>query len=111
MKQPYTLGIIFDADGDMKSATIGSNIGTGSNFKTLTEDQLPPYVHERIALLRLTEMQEGAIIGRRLNDIVFTIYLSYEEYKELRDLPNEKEEQNESKKTNKSRTSKSITKR
>ena len=91
MKQPYTLGIIFNKDGDMWSATIGSNIGKGGRFKTLTEDQLPSYVHERVALLKLTKMQEGGLIGRRLNELVFTIYLTYDEYKELNDLPIEKE--------------------
>jgi hypothetical protein len=88
---PYTLGIIFGVDGDVKSATIGSNLGKGSVFKTLTQDQLPPYVHERIALLRLTTMKEGGLIGRRLNELVFTIYLTYDEFKELKELSNEKE--------------------
>jgi hypothetical protein len=91
MIQPYTLGIIYNEDGDVKSATIGSNLGKGGSYRVITQDQLPPYVHERIALLRLTTMKEGGFIGRRLNPLVFTIYLTYDEYKELKDLPFEKE--------------------
>jgi hypothetical protein len=88
---PYTLGIIFGVDGDVKSATIGSNLGKGGSYRVITQDQLPPYVHERIALLRLTTLKEGGVIGRQLNELVFTIYLTYDEYKELKDLPFEKE--------------------
>lgn len=85
MKHPYTLGIIFGGDGNMKSATVGSQGNVGV-FGVLPIDQLPPYVHERIALLRLTTTKEEGVLGRKLNDLVFTIYLTYDEYKELNSL-------------------------
>lgn len=92
MIHPYTLGIICNEDGDVKSATTGSNIHKGGRFNTVPIALLPPYVHERIALLRLTENKEGGLIGRKLNPIVFTIYLTYDEYKELKNLSTDKEE-------------------
>ena len=86
MIHPYTLGIICNENGDVKSATTGSNVYKGGRFSSVPIDLLPPYVHERIALLRLTDNKEGGLIGRKLNDVIFTIYLTYDELKELNSL-------------------------
>lgn len=50
---------------------------------------LPDYMHERIALLRMCEVNKrakGEIIGRRTSDTAMLVYLSYDEYIELINL-------------------------
>jgi hypothetical protein len=91
MIHPYTLGIICEGEGDVKIATIGSNVYKGGRFYTVPNELLPSYAIERIALLRLTQDKEGGLIGRKLNDLVFTIYLTYDEFQELKELSTTKE--------------------
>jgi hypothetical protein len=49
-------------------------------------NQLPDYVHERIALIMLCDVnnrKEGEIHGRRRSENTLLVYLSYEEYYEI----------------------------
>ena len=62
------------------------SLGAYGEVKDLTMSGLPQYVYDRVALLRLTENKEKGVIGRKLNDLMFTIYLTYDEYKELNSL-------------------------
>ena len=50
---------------------------------------LPDYMNERIALLRMCDINkqaEGESIGRRTSDTAMLVYLNYDEYKELINL-------------------------
>lgn len=90
---PYTLAVIYLLDEihnpstslkeNIWSVTVGS---IGGDIKELLVDELPDYVFERVALLKLTTEKEQGEIGRKLNDLMFTIYLTRDEYKELNSL-------------------------
>jgi hypothetical protein len=52
---------------------------------------LPDYMNERIALLRMCDINkqaEGESIGRRTSDTAMLVYLNYDEYTELINLRN-----------------------
>ena len=73
MIHPYTLGIICNENGDVKSATTGSNVYKGGRFSSVPIDLLPPYVHERIALLRLTDNKEGGLIFSKVYEVILSL--------------------------------------
>jgi len=79
----HTLALIYNRqDPTIWNASI-SNRG---DVIDIPKDKLPAYVFERVALLKLTTEKEQGVIGRKLNDLMFTIYLTYDEYKELNSL-------------------------
>ena len=81
----YTLAVMYHAlnPDELWSVSLGAH----GEVKDLTTSDLPDYVLERVALLRLTENKEKGVIGRKLSDLIFTIYLTYDEYKELDSIP------------------------
>jgi hypothetical protein len=51
--------------------------------------QVPDYVEERIALLRMCNVnkrKKGETLGRKTNEGILVMYLSYDEYIELKNL-------------------------
>ena len=53
--------------------------------------RLPNYMHERIALLKLSGVNNANAvgdIGRRLSERYLTVYLTYDEYTEITELFN-----------------------
>lgn len=55
----------------------------------LGHKQMPDYIEERIALLRMCDVNKtakGETIGRRTSDTQMLVYLSYDEYIELINL-------------------------
>lgn len=49
-------------------------------------DQVPQWLAERVALLRLCDVDrdtKGEGIGRKFNDHILYVYLTYDEYKDL----------------------------
>jgi hypothetical protein len=81
----YTLAVLYHALNPDEIWSV--SLGAYGNVKDLTMSGLPEYVYERVALLRLTEDKEKGVIGRKLNEFMFTIYLTHDEYKELNSLP------------------------
>ena len=51
----------------------------------------PPFVAEKIALLRMCPTHAEGGIGRKLSDHRFTIYLTKQEYNILKEIAHEKE--------------------
>lgn len=48
----------------------------------------PEYVSERIALLKLSDVnktQKGELLGRKLEDDVVIVYLTYDEYQHIKE--------------------------
>jgi len=80
----YTLAVMFHKLNPDELWNV--SLGAYGEVKDLTMSGLPQYVYDRVALLRLTENKEKGVIGRKLNDLMFTIYLTYDEYKELNSL-------------------------
>jgi hypothetical protein len=57
----------------------------------LKDMQVPDYMNERIALLRMCDINKqakGESIGRRTSDTAMLVYLNYDEYTELINLRN-----------------------
>lgn len=51
-----------------------------------SEFVMPDYMKERVALLRMCDINKGAkgeIIGRRISDTSILVYLNYDEYTDL----------------------------
>lgn len=60
--------------------------------KTLDGAHVPQWVQERVALLRLCEInreEKGEHIGRKFTDHLLYLYLTYNEYKELIEIINQ----------------------
>jgi len=87
MKRPYTVSIETDKQGSIVKAVLNDNRLYATKDLSFTE--MPLFIHERSALLRLTDISKtarGETIGRRLEPNRFTIYLNHDEFKEIKKL-------------------------
>lgn len=58
-------------------------------FNVKNTEAVPAYVHERVALLRMCDInrhERGEINGRKLSDDCLLVYLTYDEFNELTSL-------------------------
>jgi len=88
VQKPYVARVVLTDDGGWHHIDILNNYSLV--IDTLFHGvQVPDYVEERIALLRLCEVnkrKKGEKLGRRTSDGVLVMYLSYDEYVELKNL-------------------------
>lgn len=87
-KKPYTLGVFVSGSGEVDTATLNNN--RTKEAKVIKPSELPNFVLERIALLKVGDSPaESAVtnVGRRLGSSCFTIYLELDEYKQIHALP------------------------
>jgi len=85
MKKPYTVLVQTDEQGNIIRAVLNDNKLCVVNELSFTE--MPFFIHERSALLRLTDINKtarGETIGRRLDPNNFTIYIDYEEFRKIK---------------------------
>lgn len=87
------------SNGDIEYVNVIDNV----TIKTqdMEGEQVPAWLKERVALLRLCDVnrdEKGEFIGRKFNDHMLYVYLSYDEYNELIEIiksTNERECTNE----------------
>ena len=87
MTVPFTAMATLDEDGNVKTISAMSNISYAIFLLPL--DSVPEYLMERIALLKMCDInreKQGEAIGRRFNNDIIYVYLSYDEFKELTPL-------------------------
>lgn len=86
MNRKHTLSLMFDRDDTLRSCILNDNVGLEANSCVDVED-LPPYIYERMALLKLTDdLTTVEHIGRRVGLGYYVIYLDRNEYNELKEL-------------------------
>lgn len=88
-----TIWVRLNQMGEPVEMTINSNTGAWGRLNLLGHEleMLPTYIHERVALLKLTDVnKESAVetVGRRLSGRYLTVYLSYDEYIETLNIFN-----------------------
>jgi hypothetical protein len=81
----FIIWVKLDDTGDVISVQAQDN----DTFNTIDLDLscAPEFVADRIALLKLTDVnkrKKGELIGRRLANDVLIIYLNYDEYKQIK---------------------------
>lgn len=72
------------SNGDVEYANILDNAAIRTH--ELEGEQVPPWLCERVALLRLCEPNrdaKGESIGRKFTDHMVYVYLTHDEYNEL----------------------------
>ena len=88
LTKPYVAGVVLTDDGGWHHIDVINNYSLV--IDTLMHGtKVPDYVEERIALLRLCDInkrKKGEKLGRRTSDGVLVMYLSYDEYVELKNL-------------------------
>lgn len=88
IKKPYVARVVLTDDGGWHHIDILNNYSFV--IDTLFHGaQVPDYVEERIALLRMCDVnkrKKGETLGRKTNEGILVMYLSYDEYVELKNL-------------------------
>jgi hypothetical protein len=87
MTVPFTAMVMLDEDGNVERISAMSNISYA--IFELPLDSVPEYLAERIALLKMCDInkgKQGEAIGRKFNNSIIYVYLSYDEFKELTPL-------------------------
>jgi len=88
VKKPYVARVVLTDDGGWHHIDILNNYSFV--IDTLFHGaQVPDYVEERIALLRMCDVnkrKKGETLGRKTNEGILVMYLSYDEYVELKNL-------------------------
>lgn len=88
VKKPYVARVVLTDDGGWHHIDILNNYSFV--IDTLFHGtQVPDYVEERIALLRMCDVnkrKKGETLGRKTNEGILVMYLSYDEYIELKNL-------------------------
>jgi hypothetical protein len=86
MDQRFVIWVSLDDGGDVRVVGVHDNDRLESIELDLA--RVPEFVIERIALMKLTDVnktQKGELIGRKLSDNVITIYLTYDEYQQIKE--------------------------
>lgn len=86
MNQRFVVIVHLQEDGDVDWAAACDN-GTGDKFVLPEMYKCPAFVPERLALLKLTDVnksEKGESVGRKLAPSSIVIYISYDEYQELK---------------------------
>ena len=71
-------------NGDIEYVNVIDNAAIAST--DMEGDQVPQWLAERVALLRMCDINrdpKGEGIGRKFNDNMLYVYLTYDEYKDL----------------------------
>ena len=88
VQKPYVARVVLTDDGGWHHIDILNNYSFV--IDTLFHGaQVPDYVEERIALLRMCDVnkrKKGETLGRKTNEGILVMYLSYDEYVELKNL-------------------------
>jgi hypothetical protein len=82
----YVLWITLNKSGDVVEIGMLNN-RTFEGYQLPDVSELPEFVAERIALLKLTEVNKtgkGESIGRKLSPFQLVVYLSYDEFNLLK---------------------------
>jgi hypothetical protein len=82
MIRNYTASVQIDITGDFVKIILNDN----KLIQAKRVVTAPLFLHERVAMLRLTDINrtaDGGIIGRKISDKLFTIYLTNEEFKSI----------------------------
>ena len=82
----YVLWVTIDRSGDVSEIGMLNN-KTFDGYRLPDVSELPEFVAERIALLKLTDVnkeEKGESIGRRLSPFQLVVYLSYDEFNLLK---------------------------
>jgi len=86
MNQRFVVIVYLQEDGDVDWAVACDNM-SGDKFELPEMSECPAFVPERLALLKLTDVnksEKGEIVGRKLDPKSIVIYISYDEYQELK---------------------------
>ena len=84
MTKRFVARVYVDAVGKVKEVKALDN--SALFVDTIACGDLPPELIERIALLRLCEInheEKGELVGRKFSEELLYLYLSYDEYKNL----------------------------
>lgn len=87
MSVPFNAMATLDEDGNVTKISAMSNVSYA--IFDLPLDRVPEYLAERIALLKMCDVnreKQGEAIGRRFNNDTIYVYLSWDEFKELTPL-------------------------
>ena len=88
MKQRFIIWVNLDPEtGDVTSAAVMDNERLES-FSLPELHRTPPFGPDRIALMKLTDVnksEKGEILGRKISETVVIIYLTYDEYYQLKE--------------------------
>lgn len=84
--QRFVIWVKLNDVGDVDSVQAQDN----DTFEAIDLDLscAPDFVADRIALLKLTDVnkrEKGELIGRRLANDVLIVYLTYDEYKQIKE--------------------------
>lgn len=86
MKQRFIVWCSLDETGDVRDVTAMDNGSLESTSFDLS--RAPEFVVERIALMKLTDVnrtKKGESIGRKLHDDIIIIYLTYDEFQQIKE--------------------------
>lgn len=89
-----SLVLRLDDEGEVEAMQVGyswrsqfENVDIPPDFP---KEKIPKYLQERIALVKLTPVNrvgsDRGVIGRKLSDSLYVVYLTYDEFKELKQL-------------------------
>jgi hypothetical protein len=84
MTKPYVVTVRTDEIGTILNANLVNNRVHSSIGLRMTD--IPLFIYERVALLRLTDISKtatGELIGRKVNPEFFTIYIDKSEHKHM----------------------------
>lgn len=84
MVKPYVVTVLTDEVGKI----IGANLVNNRECfkKPISLKDIPLFIYERVALLRLTDIDRtanGQLIGRKIDDGFFTVYIDKEEHNKV----------------------------
>ena len=84
--QRFIVWVRLNDVGDVDSVQAQDN----DTFEAIDLDlsRAPEFVADRIALLKLTDVnksEKGELIGRKLDNTVLIIYLTYDEYQQIKE--------------------------
>lgn len=86
MNQRFVVIVYLHESGDVDWMVVCDN-ASSEKFALPDISECPLFVAERLALLKLTDVNKsdiGESIGRKLNPTSIIIYISYDEYHELK---------------------------
>ena len=86
MDKRFILLVTLDELGDVTGCAIQDNETFDISDVDLSE--APEFVAERIALMKLTDVNKrakGDVIGRKLDNQMIIVYLTYDEFKQIKE--------------------------
>ena len=88
LQKPYVAKVVLTDDGGWHHIDVLNNYSLVIDT-LFHRTQLPDYLEERIALLKLCDInlrKKGDKLGRRIGNGSLVVYLNYDEYIELKNL-------------------------